>query len=47
MEEKKRRISNKNALLCYADESMTWWQETVLITVEDEKLIIREGHFLE
>ena len=33
--------------LCYADESMTWWQETVLITIEDEKLIVREGHFLE
>ena len=33
--------------LCYADETMTWWQETVLITVEDERLIVREGHFLE
>lgn len=33
--------------LCYADESMSWWRKTVLITVEDEKPIIREGHFLE
>ena len=33
--------------LCYADESMSWWGETVLITVEDEKLIVREGHFWE
>ena len=33
--------------LCYADDSMIWWRKTVLITVEDEKLIVRKGHFLE
>ena len=33
--------------LCYVDESMNWWRKTVLITLEEEKLIIREGCFLE
>lgn len=33
--------------LCYADASMTWWQKTVLITLEEDNVIVREGNFLE
>lgn len=32
--------------LCYSDETMEWWQKSVLITLEEERLIVREGQFL-
>ena len=31
--------------LCYADNSMSWWQKPVLITLEEERVVVRESSF--